>query len=208
MIILFLLFGSFVALKIFAMIKIKPGNTFDIYFGVPGCGKTTFAAWLSKKNIKKQKRVLSNVPIKGTYKVVKDDIGHVLIQDCHLILDEAGIDFNNRNFKTFTPEQTYFFKFHRHYNVDISMFSQSVDVDIKLRNLSKRYYLVSKSFIPFCIKRKLISKKIGIDRMTKQMIDEYYFPLFGTRLIFIPKLWKMFDSYDFKELPEKNWEQY
>ena len=35
----------------------KKGNTFDIYFGVPGSGKTTFAAYLAKKRLKKGKKV-------------------------------------------------------------------------------------------------------------------------------------------------------
>jgi replication-associated recombination protein RarA len=30
----------------------KPKYTFDIYFGVPGSGKTTFAAWIAKRCIK------------------------------------------------------------------------------------------------------------------------------------------------------------
>jgi len=188
---------------------------FDIYFGVPGSGKTTFAAYLTRKSIsknkKKNKRILSNVPIKGAYSVSKQDIGHFQIQDCDLLLDEAGIDYNNRNYNKFTDDETYFFKYHRHYNVNISIFSQDYeDMDKKLRKLATRYFIVKKSIFPGFVYRREIKKKIGIDKMTKQIIDEYSFTffLFGTKYIYCPKLWKMFNSYDYKVLPHKDFKKW
>ncbi len=192
----------------------KPGNTFDMYIGVPGSGKTTFAAYLTKKRRKMGKKnpklgvVHSNVPIKGAYKVEKSDIGKYLLKDTLLLMDEAGIDYNNRNFKKFSDDETYFYKFHRHYNVDIALFSQDFDVDVKLRKLATRLYIVSKSIFPGFVKRKLITKKIGIDNNTKQLIDQYSFAFLGVKYIYCPKLWKMFDSYSYKELPTKEWEGY
>lgn len=192
----------------------KRSNFFDVYIGVPGSGKTTYAAFLTKDRRKRAKKgkcsdlILSNTPIKGTFKVVKSDIGQFMIKDCLLIMDEAGIDYNNRNFKTFSDAETYFYKFHRHYNVDVAMFSQDFDVDVKLRKLATRLFIVEKSLIPGFIKRKQISKKVGIDKLTKQLIDEYRFAIFGTKYIYAPKLWKLFDSYSHKELPIKEWEKY
>lgn len=208
LIFLFIIFFLFFGLKILSIFIVKPGNTFDIYFGVPGCGKTTIAAWLTKKANKKNRQVLSNVPIKGACKVQKEDIGVYYIHDCDLIMDEAGIDYDNRNFKSFTSSEKYFYKYHRHYKVNVSMFSQDVDVDLKLRKLTTRYYVVTKSFLPFFVKRKLAIKRIGIDKLTHQIIDEFYFPLFGSRYIFMPSLWKMFDSYSYKDLPPKEWQPY
>lgn len=188
---------------------------FDIYFGVPGSGKTTFAAYLTKKALKKNPKgkykVLSNVSINGAYKVLKQDIGHYQIDNCMLLLDEAGIDYNNRNYNKFTDDETYFFKYHRHYRADISIFSQDYeDMDKKLRKLATRYFLVKKSILPGFIYRREIRKKIGIDKITKQIIDEYSFSffLFGTKYIFCPKLWLMFNSYNYKELPKKDFEKY
>ena len=152
---------------------LKPSNFFDMYIGVPGSGKTTFAAYLAKKRQKRGKknkslgRVLSNVPIKGSYKIEKTDIGHFMIKDCLLLMDEAGIDYNNRNFKKFSDDEIYFYKFHRHYNVDIAMFSQDFDVDIKLRKLATRLFIVNKSIFPGFVKRRLITKKVGIDKIVK-----------------------------------------
>lgn len=213
MIVILVLFLIFILWIIIGNLRQKPSNTFDMYFGVPGSGKTTFAAYLAKKRVKRGGKVLSNVPIKGTYKAERGDYGYYMINDCLLLIDEAGIDFNNRDFKDkvkqLTKEEIYFFKYHRHYNVDIAVFSQYYnDADKKLRDLTTRLYIVKKSILPGFIKRKEIGKRIGIDPNTKQIIDEYYFVTFGTKYIHCPKLWKMFNSTSYKELPEKDFERY
>lgn len=191
----------------------RRGNYFDLYFGVPGSGKTTFAAYLAKKYFKKKLRVLSNVSIKGCYELIREDIGHYEIKDCLMLYDEAGIDYNNRNFKEkdkkMSKEEIYFYKYHRHYNVDIAIFSQSHDdSDVTLRRLATRYYLVTRSIFPGFVRRKLITKKIGIDKNTHQIIDEYRFAFFGVKYIYCPKLWKMFNSHSYKELPKKEFVKY
>lgn len=189
--------------------KKHPQIHFDVYFGVPGSGKTTFAAWLTKKCFKNKRKVLSNVPIKGAYEVLKQDIGKYYIHDCDLIVDEAGVDYNNRNHNKFTDDELYFYKYHRHYKVNISFFSQAYnDFDLKLRTLATRYYVVKKSIFPGFVCRRLINKKIGIDKITKQIIDEYSYAFLGRRYIYCPKLWKMFNSYDYKEMPKKEFLKY
>lgn len=101
----------------------------NIYFGVPGSGKTTVAAhifrkankeakiitWCKKHKRKKIPRfilkssffkrqldVYSNVPITGAYELnPNQDIGIHHIENAKIIIDEAGIEYNNRNFKAF-----------------------------------------------------------------------------------------------------------
>lgn len=211
--IILLLLAGFLLWIIVGNLRQKPGNRFDIYFGVPGSGKTTFAAYLAKKRIKRNGLVLSNVNIKGTYEVERSDIGNYMIKDCLLLIDEAGIDYNNRNFadkkEKMSKEEIYFYKYHRHYNVDIAIFSQGYDdMDKKLRTLATRYYIVKKSILPGFITRKLINKVIGIDDNTKQIIDKYSFAILGTKWIYCPKLWKMFNSTSYKEMPTKEFKMY
>ena len=81
-------------------------------------------------------------------------------------------------------------------------------MDITLRRLAQNYYVVKKSLIPFCVVFRRIRRKVGIDDNTHQIIDKYYFlPLgLGSKWIFSPPLWKLFNSYSRKELPEKQWE--
>lgn len=208
----------------------------NVYFGVPGSGKTTFAAYLAKEAMresiviklcrkhpgwlsryilngshwKRKIDVYSNVPINGTYKVdCRQDLGNFMLQDGKLIIDEAGVEFNSRQYKSFPKEAIYFFKYHRHYGVSIDVFSQShEDMDITLRRLAQNFFVVKKSLIPFFVVVKRIHRKVGIDNNTHQLVDAYSFdlPLVGTRRIFCPPLWKMFNTYDHKEFPSKEWE--
>lgn len=213
----------------------KHPHVLNVYFGVPGSGKTTFAAYLTKwalheniiirlcrrfnnpvsrlilksKYLKRRIDVYSNVPITGAYQLnPKDDIGVYMIQNAKIIIDEAGIEYNNRNFKTFPPEAIYFYKYHRHYQTSVDVFSQSYeDMDITLRRLAQNFYVVRRSLIPFCVVARRIRRKVGVDENTKQIADLYSMglPIFDTKRIFAPSLWKLFNSYSRKELPEKEW---
>jgi len=188
----------------------KPTYRMYIYFGVPGSGKSTYAAYITKKVLKKGGRVWSNVPILGAMKLNPiEDIGKHMIQNGHVIIDEAGCEYNNRDFKSFSKDSTYFYKHHRHYKTTVHLFSQGFDdMDKKLRTLATHLFVLKKSMIPFFIAKYQISKKVGINEMTKDICDEYYKIPFSTRWIFCPVLWDMFDSYSTKELPSKDWETY
>ena len=140
-------------------------HVLNVYFGVPGSGKTTFAAYLTKwalrenalirfcrryenaltkmilnsKYLKRRIDVYSNVPITGAYRLdAKVDIGNFMIENAKVIIDEAGIEYNNRNYKSFPQEAVYFYKYHRHYKVSVDVFSQSYeDMDVTLRRLAQ-----------------------------------------------------------------------
>ncbi|MBO5341028.1 MAG: hypothetical protein J6A62_08535 [Oscillospiraceae bacterium] len=213
--------------------KWKNRHVVNVYFGVPGSGKTTYAAWLTARaNHKSLLRrlserwpscrplswaagktqapvpVYSNVPILGTYKLdARNDLGYYLIEDAKIIIDEAGIDYNSRNYKSLPFETIKFFKLHRHYGTSIDVFSQSYeDMDITLRRLAQNYYLVRKSLIPGFIVIRLIRRRIGIDDQTHKVCDLYAFgtPVLNTQWVWMPRLWKLFDSYDAPELPKKD----
>lgn len=207
----------------------------NVYFGVPGSGKTTFAAYLAReaqresiviklckrfpcaftrwilngKHWKRAYPVWSNVPINGTYELdAKKDIGVHMIQDGKMIIDEAGVEFNNRDYKAFPKTAIKWFKYHRHYGVSVDVFSQSFDdMDVTLRRLAQNFYVVRRSLIPMCIVVKRIRRKVGIDDISHQIIDKYYFgtPVLDSKWIFCPPLWKMFNSYECDILPPKNW---
>ena len=207
----------------------------NVYFGVPGSGKTTYAAYLAKKAkyesvfirlckrfpnrftdwilstrlFKRSLSVWSNVPIKGTYKLnAKSDLGVYMIQDGKLIIDEAGVEFNNRDYKAFPKTAIKFFKYHRHYGISVDVFSQSFeDMDVTIRRLAQNFYVVKRSLIPFFIKTKRVYRRVGVDSQSHQLTDQYFFgvPVLDNRWIFCPPLWKMFDSYNTDDLPEKDW---
>lgn len=221
----------------FRPLPAKPSHVLNVYFGVPGSGKTTFAAWLTKQSLKEHwvirfcrrhpdnrlcqriltskhfrraTKVYSNVPITGAYRLdAKADIGHYMIADGRIIIDEAGIEYNNRNFKSFPPEAVYFYKYHRHYQTAVDVFSQSYeDMDITLRRLAQNFFVVRRSLVPFCVTCRLIRRKVGVDDTTHQIADLYSMgvPVLDTRRIFSPPLWRLFNSYSRKELPQKDWQ--
>lgn len=181
----------------------------DLYFGVPGAGKTTWACYLAHKAFKKKQPVFSNVFIKGAYAYNKDDLGVYAIENALVIVDEAGLEFDNRKM-SMTDDQNYFFKYHRHHQNDVVFFSQGLDVDIKIRKLAQTLYLLEPSIIPGFIRRKTIARKVGIDD-AGQVIDKFSFvsPLFGgLKLIFAPKYRKYFNTLDRKQLKLKHFIKY
>lgn len=188
--------------------KKKQEHILSVYFGVPGSGKTTFAAWLAKRDMKHGLRVWSNVPITGTMKLdCQEDIGNYMICDGRVIIDEAGIEYNNRDFKNFSKKQLYFYKYHRHYELAVDVFSQGYDdMDKKIRTLAQRLYVVKKSLIPFFIYRQRIGKRVGVNDLTKEICDEYFFVPLGRRYIFAPAMWKLFNTISREDFPEKVWE--
>lgn len=184
----------------------KRNNILSIYFGVPGAGKTTMAAWLARRDLRHRLRAFSNVPIKGCYRFdTQTDIGKVDISDCRLIVDEAALEYNCRDFSKFSKESQYFYRFHRHYAVAVDIFSQSWDsVDKVLRSLAQRMYVLHKSLIPFCVAYKRIGIRVDINKDSGEIIDRYFWVPLSYRLIFSPPLWKLFNSYDAVALPRKN----
>lgn len=201
-----------VMLVIYFILSKRKGreDIISVYFGVPGSGKTTFAAYLAKKDLKRKRKVWSNVPITGTMQLdCTADIGKHMICDGRVIIDEAGIEYNSRNYKKFSDEARYFFKYHRHYQTAIDVFSQGYDdMDKTIRTLAQRLYVVKRSWLPWFIKRKTIGKRVGINELSKEIIDEYYFKPFTTKYIFSPPLWKLFNTISREPLPEKEWEMW
>lgn len=182
----------------------------NLYIGVPGSGKTTLAAHIAKKALKHNVPVWSNVPIKGCFQFnPKDDMGKFDISNGRVIIDEAGVDFNNRNYmKNIPDDMLYWLKRHRHYDVAIDLFSQGLDCDKKFITLARNIYIVTKSIIPYCLKYKRVVKKVGVDPVSKQLIDEYEIVPFSGKIVFMPSKWKMFDTKERKDLPKKDWLKY
>ena len=122
--------------------KRLPPQIVSIYFGVPGSGKTTYAAYLARHDIRRGIPVWSNVPITGCYQLdPKTDIGTYMITGGRVIIDEAGIEYNNRDFKDFSRKSLYFYKYHRHYQLAIDVFSQGFDdMDKKIRTLAQKLF--------------------------------------------------------------------
>lgn len=221
------LFGIYAVKRILLMFPTKyppfilDDSALDIYFGAPGSGKTTLAAYYAARALAVGIPVYSNVPIKGCYKLTKDDIGKYLIENALVIFDEAGVEYNSRQYKTnfSSVQQIEWYKKHRHEGCQVIIFSQGFDdADKILRNLSTRLYVVRKGLFNTrrgwrknlnTITYRAIDKVPDIDEMTHQPIDYYGYTRFSKRRIFCRPVWHMFDTRDRMGLPPKPaWELY
>lgn len=183
----------------------RPPNEFVQIFAPPGTGKTTLAATkvrnfvrneILSKATKENKKVYSNVPVIGAIKFDIKDLGKKDFRDCILIIDEAGSEVGNRNWHSnLDDDQIRFLKKHRHYNVDIYLFSQAYgDVDNKFRELTTKLYMLKKSRIPFMIKACAIRKTM--DLINGQIVQFFEWSPRESFRFFNANLWAYFNSYD------------
>ena len=196
----------------------------QLFFGLPGCGKTTLLTALAMKavNGKKYRNVYSNVPLKifGVTYINNDCIGKYGLEDALILIDEATLYADSRDYKSFGKDQITYFLEHRHFNVDIVLFTQQWDgVDRKIRVITDRVYYVYKGLftgkwftryyrIPYGI---IIPDKRDSSQKLGEIVQGYCKPNFLIRLfspwLYRPKYYPYFDSWErpkgFDPLPQK-----
>lgn len=194
----------------------------SLYFGLPGAGKTTTIAYLCKKftQDKKYRNVYCNIDmaINGCIHIDKSDLGIYDLNNGVVVYDEGGMDFDNRDFATFSKDLLWFFKFHRHCKLDIHIFSQTIDIDKKIRSLANRVYYLYRPAITGNWITKIVPIQYGVVFPSKQTTGQrvgdisegYSAPGFLAKLfaqrVWRPAYYKYFDSYsvdrDLKPLPD------
>lgn len=192
----------------------------ETYFGSPGCGKTTLAVKMALKDKAHYHHYLNfEHQIPGAYIFNTDKLGEWTFQENSLVLlDEAGIEFNSRAYKTLPKPAIAWFKLHRHYRTSVAVFSQSwEDMDITIRRLTERLWYLYR-IGPFTLARR-VYKRVTVDKQTEQIIDGYRMPSMlwlliwplqlgwpfdkKFKLTFRPFYYKYFDSWAKHDLPVK-----
>ena len=192
----------------------------SLYFGLPGAGKTTLMAYLACKGVKSKRyqHVYVNVrmQIVGVTYIDNNCIGRYDLSDCLLLIDEATLFADSRAYKEFDKSKLTYFLEHRHYNADISLFTQQWDgVDRKIRVITDRVYYIYKGMllgrwwstyyrIPYGIiipdpRKDKSSEKLG-DIVQGYCKPNILIRMFAPKL-FRPKYYKYFDSWERPELP-------
>lgn len=193
----------------------------SLYFGLPGCGKTTMLARLALKGVKSGRylNVYSNVQlsIPGITVIDNDCIGQYELRDCLLLIDEATLFADSRDYKNFSKGRLSYFLEHRHRNADIILFTQQWDgVDRKIRTITDRVYYIKKGLlfghwfsscyrIPYDIIIPDPKKNNGGEKLG-EIIQGYCKPPFFVRLfatrVYRPRYYPYFDSWELKPLPD------
>ena len=185
-------------------------------FGKKGSGKSTLMVRLAYEYLAKGWTVFCTERLDGCVHIDYKDIGYKLIPPNSLLLvDEVGMIWDNRQFKDFKPEVRDWFKLQRHYRVKVVLFSQTFDIDKKLRDLTDEMFLVSNKLRVFswakriirtvCLTKPSPDSPARIDEELK--FDSFIWWPFGSRILtFIPAWAPYFDSHNCPELEETDWE--
>lgn len=189
--------------------------TCTVVFGVPGSGKSTLATKIARQEIEKYDqgkdhyKVFSNFYIEGAIEFDPlQDLGVYDIRNAVIIIDEAGIDFNNRKYKTFPDRILKWAKLHRHYRCAVFVFSQAYDdMEITFRRIAQYYWVCTK--LPFkLLLVRPIRRVIGIDEQTHQIADMYFWDNWHLKIVIMKKYWQFFDSFEAPPLEAKKWKRY
>lgn len=207
-----LLFTALLIPFIFYTRKFRNPYKLIMVFGKKGSGKSTLITKLAIQAIRKGKVVYSTIYVPGVRLFDVRYIGHYNFPpESVVLIDEVGMIWDNREFKNFKPEVRDWFKLQRHNRVTVYLFSQTFDVDVKLRNLTDYMYLVQNRFGIFSIAKKI---KRGIiivnpDGQSEARIadslefEPFFLSLFGLKswiITYIPHWVKYFDSFSLPAL--------
>lgn len=194
-------------------------NPYKLYmiFGKKGSGKSTLLMKLAIQYMQKGIKVYSTENIPGTYLIDYKDIGYKQFDPNSVILiDEVGMIWDNRNFKSFDPKVRDWFKLQRHYKCTVYLFSQTFDIDKKLRDLTDEMYLVEKKFRVFSYAKRILKRQVlhASTPDAPSRIDEdlefdslLLFWCGSRRLTYLPKYAPYFDSFAAPTLEAGEWQQ-
>lgn len=183
-------------------------------FAKKGQGKSTLLTKIALQHLKRGWHVYSTEPIPGCYLIAPEDIGYFEFPWHSLVvIDEIGMIWDNRNFKSFKPEVRDWFKLQRHRKIKVICASQSFDVDKKIRDLADDMFLLQKKFRVFSYGKRIL-KILDITEATgdseSRIVDNLKFDSIlwfwaGSRtLTFIPAWTKYFNTFAAPQLAYKD----
>ena len=136
--------------------------------------------------------VYTNFPAFGCYKLDYEDIGEVEMSHSLLLLDEAQLEADSRNFKNFSDNKKMFFSLHRHMHCDIVIATQEASmVDKRIRDLATKQYELTNGIFNTIRLRQL-------EKVRNEKTQECEFAYSGAlynRHFYRPRLYKYTDSH-------------
>lgn len=218
MILFYVAFGLVGFILVWHLLTKKYINPYKLYMvvGKKGSGKTTMLVRLAYEHIRNGWTVYSTEKLPGCSHIDYRDIGvYNIPAGSVLLVDEVGMVWDARKYKDFPDHLRDWFKYQRHEGVKVYLFSQTFDVDKKIRDLTDNMYLVTNKFRVFAYAKRIIKVPDLIKPSAEgpaRLDDVLKFESFlwfwcGSRMFtFIPRYAKIFDSHSrlglpFKEFP-------
>lgn len=178
-------------------------------FGKKGAGKSLYMVKQMMRYLKKGWTVYTdivNCNLPGVRIMNAMDLSQFApVENSAIFLDEAGILFDNRNFKNFNSGLRDFFKLQRKYKCRVFLNSQSFDIDKKIRDVTDHMGLIVSVGNVFSIYRP-IRRSITLTQPSAEaesrIADKLSFEsLFKWQITYLPKYFKYFDSFAAPERP-------
>lgn len=163
------------------------------FFGVPGVGKNTILTMIAQKELarmkkgkSKYKHIYSDFYIDGAEKFDYSFFKDYKMYDSLILIEEMGLDADNRKYRSFTDEERNFFVLHRHLFNDIYYATQDYsNVDAKIRGLTEELWYLTRSCVPvlrhLTVARRIF-RQIEINEHTSELIMGYRFSNFLEKL--------------------------
>lgn len=192
-------------------------NPYKLYMviGKKGSGKSTMLVRLAYEHIRKGWKVYTTEYLPGCFHLDYSDIGAFDIPaGSVLLVDEVGMVWDNRKYKTFPDYLRDWFKYQRHEGVKVYLFSQTFDVDKKIRDLVDNMYLVENKGRVFAYAKRILKRPClteptaeGPARLDEELkFDSLFWFWCGSRMItYIPRYAGLFDSHSRLGLPVKEY---
>lgn len=203
-----LFFAIFVGFSFYSRRYNNPYKLIFI-FGKKGAGKSTLMVSQMLKDLKHGWTVYTDIQdcnIPGVRIIKSKDLSNfVPDKNSAVYLDEVGIAFDNRSYKTFDSGLRDFFKLQRKYKCKVVMNSQSFDVDKKIRDVTDGMILQTAIGNVFSLSRPIVRKVALVDASAQgdsRIADNLKFAsIFNWRIYFMPKYFKYFLSFNAPERP-------
>lgn len=202
----YIIFGIFfVSILFFSLISRKYKNNFKLFFifGKKGAGKSCL---MIKKLLEYKKRgwiCYTDMPvlIPGVRIINADDLKSTWPdENSALFLDEVGLTWDNRGFKTFDKGFTEFFKLQRKAKCVVYMNSQSFDIDKKIRDVTDGMILQTNIGNVISVSRPILRKvklvEASADSESRIADDLQFDKLWHWKFYWMPKYFKYFKSFD------------
>lgn len=201
----------------FNLVARKYRNPYSLIFlfGKKGSGKSCYMVNEMLKHLKHGWNVYTdiqdiNIPGVRIIKSSTELSNFAPEANSAIFLDEVGISFDNRGFKSFPTGLRDFFKLQRKYRCKVYMNSQAFDVDKKIRDVTDSMILMSN--IANCIAvlrpiRRTVTLTAPSGDSESRIADQLKFErIWHWKFYWMPEYFKYFDSFNVPARPEMPYE--